>query len=64
VVREENKDFVFVQTAPNEFVLRQVVLGPEQGGQRTLLSGWREGDKVVLDGAFGLNVERQRSLTQ
>jgi cobalt-zinc-cadmium efflux system membrane fusion protein len=64
VVREDNKDFVFVETGPGEFVLRQVVLGPEQSGQRILISGWREGDKVVLHGAFGLNVERQRALTQ
>ncbi|MBS1107267.1 MAG: Cobalt-zinc-cadmium resistance protein CzcB, partial [Deltaproteobacteria bacterium] len=34
VVRGENKDFLFVQTGPDAFVLREVQLGPEAGGLR------------------------------
>jgi cobalt-zinc-cadmium efflux system membrane fusion protein len=64
VVREDNKDFVFVQTGPSAYLMRQVALGPESDGMRTLIGGLREGEKIVLEGAFQLNVERQRSLTQ
>lgn len=64
VVREENKDFVFVKTGPAEFVLRQVALGAEHDGMRVIVGGLREDEKIVLDGAFQLNVERQRKLTQ
>jgi cobalt-zinc-cadmium efflux system membrane fusion protein len=64
VVREENKDFVFVQTGPEEFRLRPVSLGDEHDNYRVLTSGVQQGEKIVLDGAFQLNVERQRQLTQ
>jgi cobalt-zinc-cadmium efflux system membrane fusion protein len=53
-----------VQTGPSEFVLRPVQLGADHDDHRVLISGLRDGDKVVLDGAFLLNVERQRQLTQ
>jgi cobalt-zinc-cadmium efflux system membrane fusion protein len=64
VVREDNKDFVYVQTAGSDFLLRQVALGAEHDEHRVLIGGLRDGEKVVLDGAFLLNVERQRQLTQ
>lgn len=64
VVREDNKDFVFVQTAPEEFRLRPVTLGDEHDKYRVLTGGLQQGEKIVLDGAFQLNVERQRQLTQ
>lgn len=64
VVREENKEFVYVRTAPDQFILRQVSLGSEHDGYHVLQSGVSEGETIVLDGAFQLNVERQRQLTQ
>jgi cobalt-zinc-cadmium efflux system membrane fusion protein len=64
VVREDNKDFVFVKTGPEEFQLRQVALAGEHEGFRVVESGLREGETIVLDGAFQLNIERQRQLTQ
>lgn len=60
IVREENLDHVFVQTAPDRFVLRRVVIGDEFGSDRVLESGVRAGEKIVLDGAFHLNAERKR----
>lgn len=60
VVRENDKDHVFVAEAGNTFRLRPVKLGPEQHGMRVVESGLAEGDKVVAEGAFHLNNERNR----
>ncbi|ARU30281.1 efflux transporter periplasmic adaptor subunit [Sulfuriferula sp. AH1] len=60
VVRENNQDYVFVQTKPGQFKLTEVRLAPEVGGLRPVLSGVRLGDSVVIDGAFHLNNERNR----
>jgi cobalt-zinc-cadmium efflux system membrane fusion protein len=64
VVREDNKDYVFVQTAPDAFVLRRVELGAEQGGKRVIGQGLRVGEPIVADGAFHLNNERRRLALQ
>lgn len=61
VVREENKDFLFVGTAPNKFTLREVALGEESGDRRVLLSGVSPGERIVLDGAFHLNNQRKQN---
>ncbi len=60
VVREDNKDYVFVQLADKRFQLRQVKLGPENAGVAPVLEGLNEGEKIVTDGAFHLNNERRR----
>lgn len=64
VVRGDNKDFVFVQTGADTFLLREVQLGPDAGGMRRVLSGVRAGERIVTEGAFLLDVERQRQQTQ
>lgn len=61
VVREGNKDCVFVETSPDAFVLRAVTLGAEHGDMKVLESGLSEGEKIALDGAFHLNNERKRA---
>jgi membrane fusion protein, heavy metal efflux system len=60
VVREDNKDNVFVQKSPNEFVLREVELGEEVSDCRVVLHGLSADDKIVLDGAFHLNNKRKQ----
>jgi len=60
VVREDNNEHVFVQTAPSQYRLTPVILGPETGGVRPVQSGLKEGDSVVVEGAFHLNNERKR----
>jgi len=62
VVREENKDHVFIQTAQNEFLLREVELGPEVSDRRVVLRGLSPDEKIVLDGAFHLNNKRKQDL--
>ena len=42
------------------FRLVSVRLGPEQSGQRVVLSGLKGDEQVVVDGAFHLNNERNR----
>lgn len=60
VVREDNKDYVFVQLDDSRFQLRQVKLGQESAGVAPVLEGLAEGEKIVTDGAFHLNNERRR----
>lgn len=64
IVRDENRDYVFVQTAADTFVLRQVTLGEEYDGVRVLMAGLRPEDKIVVDGAFHLNNERRQRALQ
>lgn len=60
VVRESDKDHLFVQVAANQFRLRPVTLGVANAGVRPVISGLQLGDKIVVDGAFHLNNERKR----
>ena len=61
VVRDENRDYVFVETGQNQYALRLVNLGAEHEGRRQVVSGLARGDRIVVDGAFHLNNERKRS---
>lgn len=60
VVRENDEDHVFVAEGDGVFRLLKVKLGPEQSSQRVVLSGLKGEEKVVVDGAFHLNNERNR----
>jgi cobalt-zinc-cadmium efflux system membrane fusion protein len=60
IVREENRDFLFVQTGNQAYQLRPVNVGAEHEGRRVLLDGLRDGEKIVVEGAFHLNNERKR----
>lgn len=60
IVRENDKDHVFVQIAPNKYRLREVVLGTQYRDIVAVTSGVVEGEVVVSDGAFHLNNERKR----
>ena len=60
VVRENNKDHVFVQIEPARFQLRAVTLGQENNGFMAVQSGLKAGETIVVEGAFHLNNERKR----
>lgn len=60
IVRENNKDFLFVEVGPQQYRLTEVALGPAIGEMRPVIGGVAEGTKVVTDGAFHLNNERKR----
>lgn len=61
VVRENDQDHVYVQTAPQQYRLIPVELGPASEGLRPVLKGLNEGTPVVVQGAFHLNNERKRA---
>lgn len=60
VVRENNKDYVFVEVGAQQYTLTEVALAAAIGDMRPVLGGVAEGTKVVTDGAFHLNNERKR----
>jgi cobalt-zinc-cadmium efflux system membrane fusion protein len=61
VVRQDNKDYIFIQLGPNKFHLREIVLGDEVEDRRVVESGISERDSIVLDGAFHLNNQRKQN---
>ncbi len=60
VVRENDRDYVYVEIAPNKFRLREVKLGTEYKEMAVVVSGLDEGEKIIVDGAFHVNNERKR----
>ena len=60
IVRENDKDHVFVQIAPNKYRLREVVLGDDFQGMIAIENGLETGESIVSEGAFHLNNERKR----
>jgi membrane fusion protein, heavy metal efflux system len=65
VVRENDRDHVYVQTGDNAYRFTQVELAPAtQDGVRPVLKGLTEGTPIVVDGAFHLHNERKRSELQ
>ncbi len=61
VVRENDKDHVYVKVADNRYRLTPVDLGPATDGLRPVIKGLTAGMPVVIDGAFHLNNERKRA---
>lgn len=61
VVREGNKDYVFVQNGLRKYVLREVSLGEEENDRRVVLSGVQQGERIVTEGAFHLNNQRKQN---
>jgi len=60
LVREDDKDYVLAEVRPGTFALRGVTLEGEFDTFRILRDGVREGEKIILDGAFHVNNERKR----
>ncbi len=61
VVRENDKDHVYVKKAENHYRLIPVELGAASGGLRPVVKGLSEGTQIVVEGAFHLNNERKRA---
>ena len=61
VVRENDKDHVYVKKAENHYRLTPVELGAASGDLRPVIKGLSEGTQIVIEGAFHLNNERKRA---
>lgn len=59
VVREANKDYVFLAKGENRFLRVPVDLGPEVANMRPVLKGITSEQNIVVDGAFHLDNERK-----
>ena len=51
---DENLPFVYVQAAPGQFAQRLVNLGAQQGDETEIVSGAKEGEKLVAEGSVFL----------
>jgi cobalt-zinc-cadmium efflux system membrane fusion protein len=61
VVRDGDRDYVFLQRQEGEFKLIPVEVAASINGQRPVLRGLTEGQPIVMRGAFHLNNERKRA---
>ena len=61
VVRENDKDHVFVKQADRHFRLTPVELGAASGTWRPVVKGLAQGAEIVTEGAFHMNNERKRA---
>ena len=59
VVREANRDYIFLSQGNNQFLRIPVELGPEVADMRPIVKGVSLGQKIVVDGAFHLDNERK-----
>ncbi len=64
VIREQNLDYVFVETEPHHYQLRKVVLDDEINGRRRVIAGLSSGERIVTTGSFQLNNVRIQSQGQ
>lgn len=60
VVRENDKNYVFVKIASNKYRLREVAIGDDFQGMVGIENGLDSGEIIVSEGAFHLNNERKR----
>ncbi len=60
IVRENDKNYVFVQLAPNKFRLREVTLDEEYQGNVAVINGLAADETIIAEGAFHVNNERKR----
>lgn len=62
IVREDNHDYVYVREDEERYRMVMVKLGPEGKGVKPVISGLKEGDEIVIQGAYHLNTERKKQL--
>ena len=61
VVRENDRDYVFVKQGERRYRLTEVQLEPAAGELRPVRKGIDEGTPIVVDGSFHLNSQRKRA---
>ncbi len=61
VVRENERDYVFVKQGERRYRLTEVQLDPAAGELRPVRKGIDEGTQIVVEGSFHLNSQRKRA---
>ena len=61
MVRENDKDHVYVKLSDRHFRLTPIELDMASGAWRPVLKGLSQGTEIVTEGAFHLNNERKRA---
>jgi membrane fusion protein, heavy metal efflux system len=51
---DENLPFVYVESEPGKFAQRLVNIGAQQGESTEIVSGLKEGEKIVAEGSVFL----------
>ncbi len=64
VQREGEKSIVFVAVGEHEFAKRIVEIGPRLNGLHRVLSGVKEGERIVVKGAFTLKSETMKGMME
>ena len=64
VIRDQNKDYVFVETEPHHYRLRNIDLDDEVDGRRRVISGINPGENIVTTGSYLLNIVRLQTQGQ
>ena len=64
IQREGENTIVFVVRDENTFEKRVVSIGPEVGGYNQIISGLKEGERLVTKGAFTLKSESLKGLME
>jgi multidrug efflux pump subunit AcrA (membrane-fusion protein) len=62
VLTRADKTYVFVEDSPAHFAPRNVVVGARQEGTLQILSGLREGERIVMHGGLLLDAEMTQRL--
>ena len=60
VLIDGTKSYVFMQTAPDKFRMREIAAGRTLGSRLEVTSGLKEGDAVAVKGAFILKSELKK----
>src|SRR5262249_7955534 len=60
VFTEDGRSFVFVETSPGRSARRPIEVGPEDGASRSVTSGLKAGDRIVVDGVLLLRGEEEK----
>ncbi|MFZ2198145.1 MAG: efflux RND transporter periplasmic adaptor subunit, partial [Thermodesulfovibrionales bacterium] len=60
VIIDGTKRYVFIQSAPTQFKIREIEAGRTLGGRLEVISGLKEGEMVAVKGAFILKSELKK----
>ena len=60
VIIDGTKRYVFIQTAPDKFIIREIAAGRTLGSRLEVTGGLKEGEMVAVKGAFILKSELKK----